>query len=313
MSEELEQRLAAAAQAVREHELAGRRAAELAGREQELSGELDRLREEYAVEQHDVDQLEGRSLTRVLSSLAGSRQDKLARERAEADAARYRVAQAQDRLAAVRDDRDQALRRSEQLAGAPAAYEAALADKERSLARSGDPRAGRLLALAEERGRLEAELKEATEAIEAADAARSALTDVQRSLDSAEGWSAYDTWFGGGLIASSIKHDRMDSAAQAAAEADRRLAVLRSELTDVNEASVIAPLPVGSGLRFADVWLDNFFTDLSVDSRIKEAVQNAGRAMRQVEEVKDRLAEVLIRARARVTAIEAERRELLAG
>jgi hypothetical protein len=35
------------------------------------------------------------------------------------------------------------------------------------------------------------------------------------------------------MIASSIKHDRMDEAAQAAAAADQRLAVLRFELADV--------------------------------------------------------------------------------
>ena len=33
-----------------------------------------------------------------------------------------------------------------------------------------------------------------------------------RELGSADSWSAYDTWFGGGLVSSAIKHDRIDGA-----------------------------------------------------------------------------------------------------
>ena len=313
MSDELEQRLTAGAHAVRERELAGRRAAELTARGEELSSELDRLREQYAVGQHEVERLEGRSLARVLASLAGSRDDKLARERAEAQAARYRVAQAVDRLEAVRRERDQAARRSAQLADAPAEYEAALAARERFLlAGPRDPRAGRLLALAAERGRLSAQIKEEGEAAAAAAAALEALDAVRQSLDSAAGWSTYDTWFGGGIVASSVKHTRMDEAADAAATADRQLAVLRSELADVTEAGVIAPLPVSAGTRFADIWLDNFFTDLSVDSRIRQASDNVEATLRQVSDVRDRMAAAIGQAQDRLTAIEAERRSLLA-
>jgi hypothetical protein len=144
--------------------------------------------------------------------------------------------------------------------------------------------------------------------------ATAALSAVQEVLRSASGWSAYDTWFGGGMLASSVKHQRMDEAARAAAEADRRLAVLRTELAEVRDPGLTAPqLAVGGGTRFADVWLDNFFTDLAVADRIRQAQRQVDDAADTVLRLRDRLTARAGQARARLAAIESERRDVLAG
>jgi hypothetical protein len=101
MSDAIEQRLAAAAQAAREYDLGGRQHVQLSARRQAAAADLDEARQQYAGQEKDVERLEHLSLTRVLAALHGSREDALAREKAEADAARYRVAQAQQRLDAV--------------------------------------------------------------------------------------------------------------------------------------------------------------------------------------------------------------------
>src|SRR5215468_10640286 len=206
-SANIEQRLAEAAQAVHERDLTARRCDELKARAGEIRAQLSALRADLAVDQEDVGRLEGLSFTRVLASMAGSRDERLGRERAEAEASRYRVAEAQARYAALDADLHEARRRLVALAGAPAAYAAVLEAKERYLTASGDLRGQALLALDRARDR----------------------------LNSASGWSTYDTFFGGGAIASAVKHERMDEAADATAEADQRLAVLRTELADVKE------------------------------------------------------------------------------
>ncbi|MDG4825607.1 hypothetical protein O7635_27485 [Asanoa sp. WMMD1127] len=312
MVDDIEQRLATAAEAVREREVVGRRVADLRQRVDELTDRLASLRAEHAAEQGDVDRLEGLSLTRVLAALRGSREDALGRERAEADAARYRVAEAEARLAALRREHAAAVARHEELAAAPASYAAALDEKERHLAASGDPRRSRLLALADERGRLGGELREIAEAIQAARTAAADLARVQERLRSASGWSTYDTFFGGGVIGSAIKHSRLDETAEAAARADRSLAVLRTELADVDGAAVAAPQLAIDGLtRFVDVWFDNIFTDLAVRDRIRQAEANVERCQQLVHEVHARLEHRTAAARARLTAIETERRDLL--
>jgi DNA repair exonuclease SbcCD ATPase subunit len=303
MSDEIERRLAAAAEALREYEVTGQRRADLTSRAKELKTELARRRVEHAGEQADVDKLEGMSLTRVVAALSGSRNDRLARERAEADAARYRLAEAQARLDALGRELAAAQARLDQLATAPADFAAVLDEKERA---SGDPR---LLQLAEERGRLTAELRELGEASRAADAAEHALAQVADRLGSASSWSTYDTFFGGGVIGSAVKHNRLDEAAMAAAHADQRLAVLKTELADVRMTG--PSLRIGELTRFVDVWFDNIFTDLAVRDRIKQAQENVARVSGLVRDLNADLQQRAAGVRARLAAIEAERRDLL--
>jgi hypothetical protein len=310
--DDFEQRLATAAEALREYEVTARRSADLRRRMDEMTTQLARLRTWRADEQEDVQRLESLSLTRVLASLRGTRDDTLERERAEADAARYRVAEAEGRLEALRRERDAAEARLGQLATAPATYAAVLDDTERHLGESGDPRGVRLLELADERGRLTGDVHELTEAMQAARTAWHALRQVTEKLGSASGWSTYDTFFGGGALGSAIKHSRLDEAAQAAAHADGCFAVLRTELADVHNVALTAPnLAVDRLTRFVDVWFDNIFTDLAVRDRIKQAEQNVARSMQLVREVQGRLEQRAAQARARLATIETERLDLL--
>jgi len=260
-----------------------------------------------------VGRLEHLSLTRVLASLTGSREEALTRERAEAAAARYQVADAEARLEALRQELAAAQQRHDQLAAAPQGYTAALAEKERHLAESDDPRRPQLLNLADERGRLTGELREMAKALQAADAAQQALSELRDKLGSASGWSTYDTFFGGGMIATSIEHRRLDEAADAAAEADQRVALLRTELADVHGMPPTSPLlAISARTKFVDMWFDNIFTDLSVHDRIRQAKQNVDQSLQAVQGVHDRLTSRIAQAQARLSSIEAERRDLLA-
>jgi uncharacterized protein with GYD domain len=306
MSDAIEQRLAAAAQAAHEHALCERQRVHLCARERAAAVDLDVAREQYAGEEKDVERLERLSLTRVLAVLHGSRQDVLAREKAEAEAARYRVAQAQQRLDAVRAELSSMGERQARLAGAKQAYKDALAEKEQYLTDSADPRGARLLALAEERGQLTAELGELRRASRGAGAAAEALAEVQDRL------GTFDTYIDAGVVANAIKHDRIDQAAQAARTADQRLAALRADLAELGGYLPTAPrLEISAGFRFADIFLNNVFTDLTVGGQIREAQDNAGRSVQQVRALRDRLREQTGAVTGQLDAMDAERRQLL--
>jgi hypothetical protein len=312
---EFEERLSRLAQQVREREIIGSRVAVLRRRQAELTAELDQLRKKYALEQRDVEKLESLSLTRVVAGLrgAGRREDRLARERAEADAARYRVAEAGQRLAAIEWEVAQAEARWSELAGAPAGFAAALDEKEAWVRAVGGPVADQLIRLAEERGRTEAELRELAEAGQAAGQAARALQDVAEKLGSADSWSAYDTFLGGGVFSSSFKHDRLDQAARRAAYADRCLAVLRTELADVGIVRPVGPIGVGGGTRFLDVWFDNIFTDLAVRDHIKRAQANVADARQRVAEARRQLAARNEAAQQHRVDLDRARKDLLVG
>jgi hypothetical protein len=312
MSEEIEQRLAAAARAAREHDLCGQLHALLSTREQAAAADLDAARQQYAGEEKDVERLEHLSLTRVLAALHGSREDALAREKAEAEAARYRVAQAQQHLDAARAKLASLQDRQVQLAGAPQAYADALAAKEQYLTHSADPRGAQLLALAEQRGQLTAELNELHHASYDAGEAVQALTEVQDRLGTAAGWSTFDTYLDHGMVANAVKHDRIDQAAQAARTADERLAGLRTDLAGLGGSEPTAPrLEISAGFKFADIFFNNIFTDLAVGRQIRDAQDNVDQSVQQVNALQDRLKDQIDAVTKRLAAMDAERQQLL--
>jgi DNA repair exonuclease SbcCD ATPase subunit len=311
-SEEIEQRLAEAARAAREHDLCGQLHALLSTREQAAAADLDAARQQYAGEEKDVERLEHLSLTRVLAALHGSREDALAREKADAEAARYRVAQAQQRLDAARAELGSLQDRQAQLAAAPQAYADALAAKEQYLTHSADPRGARLLALAEQRGQLTAELNELHHASYAAGEAARALTEVQDRLGTAASWSTFDTYLDHGLVANAVKHDRIDQAAQAARTADERLAGLRTDLAGLGGSEPTAPgLEISAGFKFADIFFNSIFTDLAVGQQIRGAQDNVDQSVQQVDALQDRLKDQIGTVTKRLAAMDAERQRLL--
>jgi len=312
MSDEIEQRLTAAAQAAREYNLCQQQHDQQWRREKAAAADLEAARRQYAGEEKDVERLEHLSLTRVLASLHGSRDEAVAREKAEAEAARYKIAQAQQRLDSARAELASLQERLAQLAGAPQAYADALAAKEQYLTHSADPRGARLLALADERGRLIAELNELYRARDDAGAAVQALAEVQDRLGTAANWSTFDTYFDHGMIANAIKHDRIDQAAQAAGVADQRLAALRTDLAELGGYEPTAPrLEISGGFKFADIFFNNIFTDLAVGRQIRDAQDNAERSVQQVQVLQDRLKDQIGAVTERLSAMDAERQQLL--
>jgi hypothetical protein len=306
----IEQQLAAAAQAVHELKAASGRITELAARHRQLSDQLTEAQSLVEDDQHQVRSLDGMTLTHVMTALHGSREDKLARAKAEADRAAFQAAELARQVQAIETDLQAAQDQARSLAGAPDQYERALAAKEQFLEQSGDPSAHELLSLADEHGRLTGELTEIADAERTAQAALAALGDVQNALGSASGWNTFDE-FGGGILASMEKHSQLDRAANLAAEADRQLTTLRTELTSVGQ---LAPqLTVGSGTRFVDICFNSIFTDMAFSSHIRQAGQNTDQAVQTVSEVQQQLQDQRSRAEYRLEQIAERRQQLLAG
>jgi hypothetical protein len=308
---ELDAQIASAAADLREHDNLTHR---IAGLDTTLAGHDERVRELTARlhrEERDVGRLAGLTIDSVLARLRGSHADDLERQLAERDAVRYQLGEAHAQLDLVLREREHDDERLAGLADAARVVDEALAAKEAFLRDSGDPRAAKLLVMAEQRGRLVAETREIDEAIRAAHDAVQALWVATERLGSAGSWSTYDTWLGGGLLGSMVKHDRLDQAQQAASYAESRLAVLRSELADVGVGPEVAPaLSLDRTMRFVDIWFDNIVTDLAVGQRIskaKETVTSAGVAVNSVaQRLHDRRAVVV----ARLDELD-ERREVL--
>ncbi|MCA5894419.1 hypothetical protein LEP48_13835 [Isoptericola sp. NEAU-Y5] len=236
----------------------------------------------------DVARLESLSLARVWTALRGTRDQRLDAERAEQQAAQYVAATAQARVATATRELavvDEAIRA---LGDVETRWAAALAAKEAWVHGTGGRPAAELADLAERAGALRAQQVEIAEAQTAALRAQAALDAAAGHLRSADGWSTYDTFFDGGMLASMVKHDKLDRAAELLRQADAALQHLSVELGDLGERGV-GGVGIDGLTRTLDVWFDNIFTDWSVRNRIAEAIDRVRAATTAVQSVRGRL------------------------
>jgi chromosome segregation ATPase len=114
------------------------------------------------------------------------------------------------------------------------------------------------------------EILEIDQAIKAGNDVLSALNETSRELKSAEGWSTWDTFGGGGFISDMMKYDKMDNAQQNMNQLSQSIRKFRAELKDVSIHEQLEFKGVDMGTKTFDVFFDNIFTDWSVRSKIQE-------------------------------------------
>ncbi|WP_345506246.1 hypothetical protein [Terrabacter aeriphilus] len=209
------------------------------------------------------------------------------RDLAEREAVQARLATSRASLDRARSEHQRLLdaltteqRDVERLEHAEAGYEAA---REAVAASGGDVDDADAAAAVEELSRRR-ELREVEQARAAGWSALQGLVAARQKLDSADSWSAWDTFGGGGMVSSALKHERLDETRQLLRRAGDLLVHFSRELDDVGVAGV--ELPEFDGLtRGLDIWFDNVFTDLAVRDRIKRAQRELATALAQVERV----------------------------
>lgn len=281
-------------------------------REQQARDRVAETRGRLAAETADVASLESMSMTRILASLRGSRQSDLDRERAEAEAAAYLVADAEARLATEQRERAALEQRIAAYGDLEARRRELVAEREAEVL--ADPahadRAARLTELAVEVGQLRARAVQVEEADAAGREAHAVLQRTAQHLGSAGSWSTYDTFLGGGMLASLAKHDQLDKAAVLMRQADAALARLGSELADVG-LDAVGGVGIDSLTRALDIWFDNIFTDWAVRERIGQAGHRVQALLAQLDQVGQRLAAMKHEVAAGLAEAESERERLL--
>jgi hypothetical protein len=278
-----------------------------AGREAELARLAERLREE----QDDVRRLEGLGLTAIFATMFGTKETRLARERAEVVSAVLRRDACAQALAALRADATAISARIHALGDVDGVLAGLLAEKERALRAGGEPVASRLDSIDAAAAAARATVKEIAEAVSASDAAIAALAAVAASLRSAGNWGTFDL-VGGGMIATWAKHERIDEARAEAAAAQRALDRLSREIADVRgAASTHLVVEIAGFTKFADYFFDGLIADWCVQSKIDASRRNVEAADRSVRETRRRLAEQHTEIRRELDLLADERRRVV--
>ena len=264
------------------------------------------------VEAKDVEKLERISFVRAWSALRGDTGERIARERAEADAARYRLGVAANRLEVAIAETAETERLRAELGDAAARVTHAQQVVQEWLLRHDGPDAGDLARVLRQVAQLESERKEVREAWHAATVAIRTLQAAADLLAEAGGWATYDTFFDSGILTDLAKRDRMERAAEQLQRADGALRTLTVELGHIGQRA-IAELQLSVELDAFDLWFDDIFSSWAVRGRIQNAQARVDEALDRVSGIEARLAvqsDELERALARG---QARRAELLRG
>lgn len=270
---------------------------------------LDPLRAAMNREAADVRRLEGLGLTALFHAVLGSKEQQLEKERQEALAAKLKHDEAAYAVAALADEERRCREELDGLFDADARYQRLVEAKEKVLRGLEKDLAERLVRLADRIGGGKADLREIEEALAAGLEARVSLDIVVEKLESAGNWGSWDLW-GGGAVATGMKHSNLDAARQEAHKAQQHLRTFDRELRDVGQR-LEASLEIGGFMKFADWFFDGLIVDWVVQGRIQEAQRVATQARDQVHRVIDKLERRQIEARGRLTRVEEERRDFI--
>ncbi|CAM5203770.1 hypothetical protein UACE39S_01964 [Ureibacillus acetophenoni] len=121
---------------------------------------------------------------------------------------------------------------------------------------------------------------------EAREAGNNAITQLYNALDSlnsASDYSTWDTFFGGGLIATHLKHEKLDESQNQLHQAQIALQRFKNELLDIQEMST-RHLTVNTDgfVKFADYIFDDIFSAWSIHSKISSSKEHVSRVLSDV-------------------------------
>lgn len=279
MMNDLNERLARVTEQRARLEKLRRQAAELQAEHHQASIKATDLQRVLAREERDVALLEGLSLSGLVASFFGSKDEKLLKERQEAVAAQLKYDEARVRQQRLAAELDRVSLEVKGMTGVEADHQALLAEKER-LIRQGEG-SGELFALGEREQQTIWQIKELEEARRAGYAADDALSQVASSLESARNWGTWDM-LGGGWIATAAKHSRIDEAKGELYHAQEALSRFQRELKDVQVGLHVPVVQMDGFTRFADYFFDGLFVDMAVQSQINESLRSIQHARGQV-------------------------------
>ncbi|MFJ8067118.1 hypothetical protein ACIQYS_21315 [Psychrobacillus sp. NPDC096426] len=258
----------------------------------ELQAIRNDLEERLTKEQKDVLKLDKFSLSNLVSQWNGTMNEKRKKEIAEAAEVelKYNVAEK-----TLRDlEKDIEIVKSEIASGDYSLIDehwaSIMHEKEQWLYANTVDERQELEKLYENRANLESMLKEIKEALIAGQEALRALEQANTELNSASAMSTWDTFLGGGILVTAMKHNSLNNSQDYIHIAQMALRRFETELMDVkNIVTEVIQVDQSNFMTFTDYFFDNIFTDWMIHSQINSSKERLEEALQQVETVLDKL------------------------
>ncbi|QOR68047.1 hypothetical protein IM538_07915 [Cytobacillus suaedae] len=285
---------------------------QLADYEQELETieeTISQLHRQLESEQKDVIKLERVSLTNLLATLSGTKDEKLSKEKQELVVAQHKLAEAEKTKREIDDAMIEIRNKLLKLKSTDHEYQQLLLQKEEMIKKGSSPSSVKLLELGEQEGVLTNHLTELKEAIDAGNLVKSALKEGIDSLEKAGGWGTVDL-LGGGLISDMIKHQHIDDAERNLHRAQTRMRQFQKELLDVQQQAHLE-INVSGMLKFADFFFDGLIADFMVKDKINKATHEIEYQYKQVKDIIVKLNKQYMEHKNHLEMVEKEKQEIV--
>lgn len=264
---------------------------QLAAYKQELE-EKEVFVKEYKLkveqEQKDVEKLTGLSLSNLLLSIIGTKDDRLIKEKQELVAAQLKYEEACRASDEINRSIKEIQNKLEQIPNVEEEYRQILVEKELLIKNQDSSLTEELYRLSEKSADLKAYLNEMDEAIQSGIEVKHSLKIAIDSIESAEGWGIFDM-MGGGLISTAIKHAHLDDAKTNIQSVQSKMRRFQKELLDVNLSEENMFVDTTGLLKFADYFFDGLITDWIVQDQINESLQLTKTQFEKINQIIEKL------------------------
>ncbi len=249
--------------------------------------QVARLNTRWVKEESDVQKAES-GIGGLMWSVLGRKEEKLDKERREANAAKVRYDSAVSQMETLEKSIKIYTDELDSIEGDRQRY-LDMADRELGRIRAGRP------LTANDHNFLKGYLdmlystdKEIQQAITEGEQSVYIIDDVLRYLDKAQDMCTVD-FFMDNILVDMIKHENLDKAQQAIYDLQAQLRKFRSEMVDV-DISADVQVNLDEFTKFADIFWDTWFTDWEVSDKVSDSILQIRRIRTRVENaVKDLL------------------------
>lgn len=269
----------------------------------------EKLYRQLVKEKEDLNKLEGLSLTALFYTLLGRKEQQLDKEQQEYLAAKLKYDEVKENVEAIEAEVKKYKAELKILGNPEPDYERLLKAKELMLLETDGDKARRLMEISEEEARLFQWDKELRQALQAGQEVVNSLRKLRNELQSAGGWGTFDM-LGGGLLATSVKHSKINNAKAQVHKVQRQMHLFLRELADVQINTKIN-IDIGGLAKFADYFFDGFIIDWIVQSKINDSLAQTNRQLEGVKRIIKKLKSQLVQTEITVKQLKGEKKLLI--
>lgn len=284
---------------------------ELQKQEDEVAKKTAELEVIRKKEQLDVDKLEGKTIKALFFTLAGTKEEKLSKERQEAYIAAMKHDAAVRDLAGIMTDLSACKDELEALSDIEVVFDHLLEQKKNSIKQEASRRANEVIRLEKQMETLSHEIIELEEALEAGYKAFDIVDKIVKELQEAHELADWDT-FMDNMFIDMQKQEHIHNAQDLIQDLRHELRRFKTEMADVNIDEEIH-IEMDDFSEFADWFFDNIFTDWDIKEKIENSQAQAEHTRKQTTDMINMLKDMRDERMKRRIELEEDLEEVVVG